>query len=207
MWVNLYIASDLNWPEKGLTLKQETRFPEQPRTELSFSLRQPVDLAIRLRIPAWATRGVTLNLNGAALDAAAAPGSYAVIRRTWHDGDHLTMELPMSLHLQAMPDDKNTVAVLYGPLVLAGCLGDLSPQELHNHNSAPNGPPSAVPALSLDGTDLAASIKPAGKPLEFRARTKDADVTLVPFNSLFGKCYAVYWKIAPKKTKKQESRK
>ena len=39
LWVNLFIASELNWAEKGLTLKQETRFPEQQGT--SLRLRRP----------------------------------------------------------------------------------------------------------------------------------------------------------------------
>ena len=198
LWVNLFIASELNWAEKGLTLKQETRFPQQQGTSLLVGVRQPVELMLRLRIPSWATRGVTIKLNGSPLDTPAAPGSYAEIRRTWHDGDRLSLETPMRLHLEAMPDDKNTVAILYGPIVLAGCLGDLSAKELQNHNTAPSDPPAAVPALSIDRDNLATSIKPSDKPLEFRVRAKDADITLVPFYCLFGKRYAVYWKTVPK---------
>jgi hypothetical protein len=201
LWVNLFIASELNWPEKGLTLRQETRFPEQQATSLRFAVRQPVELALRLRIPSWATRGVTLKLNGSPLGTTAVAGSYAEIRRTWQDGDRMTMETPMGLHLEALPGDKNVAAILYGPLVLAGCLGDLSPKELHEHNTAPGGPPAAVPLLSIDRGNPAASIKPSDRPLEFRARAKDADVTLVPFYSLVGKRYAVYWKIASQPSK------
>src|SRR5207245_6078824 len=32
LYVNLYIDSQLEWPEKGLQLKQETRFPEEQGT-------------------------------------------------------------------------------------------------------------------------------------------------------------------------------
>ena len=56
LWVNLFIASELNWAEKGLTLRQETRFPEQPGTRYSSRCSQPVELTLRLRIPSWATR-------------------------------------------------------------------------------------------------------------------------------------------------------
>jgi uncharacterized protein len=205
LWVNLFIASELTWPEKGLKLRQETRFPEQQATSLRFAVRHPVELALRLRIPSWATRRVSLKLNGSPLDLAAAPGSYAEIRRTWQDGDRLTIETPMSLRLELMPDDKNTAAILFGPIVLAGCLGDLSQRDIHSHSTAPDGPPSPVPVLSIDRDHLAASIRPSGKPLEFRVRTKDADITLVPLNSVFGKRYAVYWKTASP-SKKPESR-
>ncbi len=195
LWVNLFIASELNWAEKGLVVRQETRFPEQQETTLRFSAKRPVELTLRLRVPSWAARGVTLRLNDTPLDAAAAPGSYAEIRRTWQDGDRLSLQMPMSLHLETLPGDESTAAVLYGPIVLAGCLGDLSPQKLHNHNTAPDGPPAAVPSLSLDRDNLAASIVPAGRPLEFRVKAHNADVALVPFYSLVGKRYAVYWKL------------
>jgi DUF1680 family protein len=201
IWVNLFIASELNWAEKGLTLKQETRFPEQQGTSLLFAVQKPVELTLRLRIPSWATRGVTIKLNGSPLDTPATPGSYAKIHRTWQNGDRLSLETPMSLRLEAMPDDKNTVAILYGPIVLAGCLGDLSAKEIQNHNTAPSDPPAAVPALSIDRDNLAASIKPSDKPLQFHVRAKDADVMLVPFYSLFGKRYAVYWKLTSNEKK------
>ena len=104
----------------------------------------------------------------------------------------------MAARVLANVGDAGTAAILYGPIVLAGCLHGLSPAELNNHNTAPGGPPSAVPLLSIDRDNLAASIVPAGKPLEFRARAKDADVVLAPLYCLFGKRYAVYWKLAPK---------
>jgi hypothetical protein len=198
VWVNLFIASELTWAEKGLTLRQETRFPEQQGIMLWLTARRPVELTLRLRIPSWAAHGGTIALNGSPISTTAAPGSYATIRRTWQNGDRLSLQLPMSLRLEAMPDDKNTVAVLYGPIVLAGCLADLSPKELQDHNPAPSGPPSAVPVLSVDRNNPAASIGPSGRPLEFLAKTKGNGVRLVPFYSLFGKRYAVYWKITPK---------
>ena len=98
-----------------------------------------------------------------------------------------------------MPDDKNTAAILYGPIVLAGCLGDLSPEELHNHNhGAGRSAGGGSAPFASTATIWRPAIKPSDKPLEFRVRTKDADVTLVPFYSLFGKRYAVYWKLTPK---------
>ena len=34
LYVNLFIASALRWPERGLELQQETSFPDEPRTRL-----------------------------------------------------------------------------------------------------------------------------------------------------------------------------
>ena len=104
----------------------------------------------------------------------------------------------MSLRLEAMPDDKNTLAILYGPIVLAGCLGDLSAKELQNHNTAPSDPPAAVPALLIDRDNLAASIKPSGKPLEFRVRAKDAELRSCRFIPLSGSVMPYTGKLYPR---------
>ena len=58
------------------------------------------------------------------LDASAEPGGYLAIHRTWKNGDRIEMTLPMRLSVEAMPDDATTQAFLYGPLVLAGDLGN-----------------------------------------------------------------------------------
>ena len=46
LYVNLFIASELTWKEKGLTVRQETRFPEEDTTRLTFTAARPVRLAL-----------------------------------------------------------------------------------------------------------------------------------------------------------------
>ena len=72
-----------------------------------------------------------MKLNGKPLDASAAPGSYLTLNRAWKAGDRIEMELPMHLHVEAMPDDPHMQAFLYGPLVLAGDLGNEGLTEAH----------------------------------------------------------------------------
>ncbi len=57
LYVNLYISSQLEWPEKGLHLKQETRFPEEQGSTFTVVAKNPTQLAINLRIPYWAQGG------------------------------------------------------------------------------------------------------------------------------------------------------
>ena len=123
VFVNLFIPSELDWQEKGFKLRQETKFPEQQGTSLVVSSDKPVQLAMRLRIPAWLDSAPTVKINGRPIEASADPGSYLTISRTWKKGDRVEMALPMSLKVEAMPDDPKTQAFLYGPLVLAGDLG------------------------------------------------------------------------------------
>jgi uncharacterized protein len=203
VYVNLFIPSELNWPEKGFGLRQDTRFPEQPRTALTVTADKPVHLALRLRIPLWLASAPTVKLNGKALEATASPCSYLTLARTWKKGDRVEMELPMRLHIEAMPDDPKLQAVLYGPLVLAGDLGaeGLTEQLI----TGPMGPrvqalPIQVPTFragpSGHPADAASWIKPGDKPLSFRTIGQRKDVTLVPLNAIFDKRYSVYWEVA-----------
>ena len=202
VYVNLFIPSELNWPEKGFGLRQDTRFPEQPRTALTVTADKPVHLALRLRIPSWLASAPTVKLNGKALEATASPGGYLTLTRTWKKGDRVEMELPMRLHIEAMPDDPNLQAVLYDPLVLAGDLGAEGLTE--QLTTGPMGPrvqalPIQVPSFragpSGHPADPASWIKLGDSPLTFRTTGQRKDVTLVPLNAIFDKRYSVYWEV------------
>src|SRR5262249_14641354 len=79
LFVSLFIASELSWPEKGLRLRQETAFPDEESTHLTFTAAEPVRIALRLRIPWWAARGGRVRVNGELLPAFASPSSYLVL--------------------------------------------------------------------------------------------------------------------------------
>ncbi|MEO8596067.1 MAG: beta-L-arabinofuranosidase domain-containing protein [Candidatus Solibacter sp.] len=207
LYVNLFVASELNWPEKGLKVQQESSFPQQQATRLTITAAKPQELAIRLRVPKWA-QGSTVSVNGKPLDAGAEPGSYLTIRRQWKSGDRIEMTLPMRLSVEATPDDPATQAFLYGPLVLAADLGSEGvtdavtygmklPAVARGRNGQPPALPELnVPALKAASPDPASWIKPAGAPLTFRTTGQQKDITLIPLNSLFRKRYAVYWKVS-----------
>ena len=199
LYVNLFIPSELNWAEKGFRLRQETKFPEQAGTTLLVSVDKPVRIAMRLRIPEWVQSGGSVKINGKALEAFAAPGSYLTISRTWKNGDRVEMSLPMRLHIESMPDDSKVQAVLYGPVVLAGDLGNEGLTEASI--VGPNAPriernPIAVPAFHAASADPASWIKPADRPLTFRTTGQVKDVTLAPISSIFDRRYAVYWQVS-----------
>ncbi|MBZ5584129.1 MAG: glycoside hydrolase family 127 protein, partial [Acidobacteriia bacterium] len=188
LYVNQFIASELDWPEKGLKLRQETKFPDAPNTALLVTASKPVAMAIRLRVPSWLKSSPTVKLNGRALEASAAPGSYFTLNRTWKTGDRIEMALPMELSIEAMPDEPQTQAVLYGPLVLAGDLGGeaLTEQMIIGPNAPrvgrprPGGPPSQLPPLEIPRLE---AVKPGDDPLTFRT----GNVTLRPLNRIFDK--------------------
>jgi DUF1680 family protein len=199
VFVNQFIASELNWAERGFRLRQETKFPEQPGTTLVVNADHPVQLSLRLRMPEWlAGRGV-VTVNGKPLEASANPGSYLTLTRAWTAGDRIEIALPMDLHVAAMPDDPALQSVLYGPLVLAG---DLGAQGLTKDMIVgPEGPeteklPIDIPSFQSAGKDLKQWIRPQAAPLEFRTTGQPRDVTLTPLNRFFDKRYSIYWRVS-----------
>lgn len=122
LFVNLFIPSQLHWQEKGLKLEQRTDFPESETTTLSLQLDEPQRLALKLRYPSWSGKP-TVKVNGRKVKVGQAPGSYITIERRWNDGDRIEVAYPMRVVVERTPDNPNVGAVVYGPVVLAGCLG------------------------------------------------------------------------------------
>lgn len=121
----MFIASVLNWKEKELTIRQETKYPDEASTQIIIDSAPEtgVQMPVMLRYPSWAIDGVTVKVNGKKQHVKKVPGSYIRINRNWSKGDVITMEMPMSLHIEYMPDTKEMGAILYGPIVLAAELG------------------------------------------------------------------------------------
>ncbi|MCB0686637.1 MAG: glycoside hydrolase family 127 protein, partial [Saprospiraceae bacterium] len=123
LYISQFIASRLYWAEKGLTLIQQTDYPEASAIHFNIKLDRPQNLTIYLRYPYWAKDGVTLRINDVGYEVDATPGCFLPIYREWQDGDQIDIKIPFSLRMEVMPDNQNRMAFLYGPLVLAGDLG------------------------------------------------------------------------------------
>jgi uncharacterized protein len=123
VFVNLFIPSTLNWRERGLKLRQETRFPHDERITFTIDSAPANRTALKVRVPYWATNGVTITINGEAQNVAAIPSSYFTLTHDWKSGDKVAIDLPLALHVAVAPDDKQVQAAMYGPLVLAARLG------------------------------------------------------------------------------------
>jgi DUF1680 family protein len=206
LWVSLFVASQLEWPEKGLKIRQETSFPDEEGTSFVFTAERPVDLELRIRTPYWAARGIAVKVNGQAQPGESKPGSYRTVSRTWKTGDKVEVSLPMSLHAHPMPDDQSLQAFLYGPLVLAGELGTEGVTAESTHGDPLNarggkylrGLPTPAPEFHAPPGKPSDWIPPApGRKLAFSTTGQSKDVTLVPLNRLFDQRYAVYWRVRP----------
>jgi len=201
LWVNLLVASTLTWRERGVTVKQETRFPDEDTTRLTFTVQQPTRLTLKLRYPSWALDGTTLRVNGQAVAVDATPGSYLSVSREWRTADVLTAQFPMRLRTEPLPGTPKTIAILYGPILLAGDLGQAGLS-----NATRYGPPSPAlarvepveaPGFVTKASSVLSAIRPAGAPLTFTTAglAQPHDVRLVPFFRADAMRYTVYWNV------------
>lgn len=184
--VNLFIASELRWPEVGLKLTQETGFPDEPSTLLTVATDTPIEGTLKIRQPAWAVGPVKIEINGQPVSTDSNPGSYVSLVRLWDAGDTVRVSLDMPLRIEPTPDDPGRVAVMAGPIVLAGVLGAERPS------------PDAVPCLVSQGSDLLEGLDRAGSELlkyHTNGIAQPRDVPLVPFFRVEHEFYNVYWSL------------
>ncbi len=199
LYVNLFIASTLHWADRGLTIRQDTQFPNQDTATFTIHCAQPQKFSLLLRHPAWAAK-VTVSINGHPQPGGGAPSSYLALDRTWRDGDTIQYHLPMALHTEPLPGDPSRLAILYGPIVLAGDMGTdgLPPngQEAKDQldfNKIPD-PPAPVVACPL--SEILSHIQRLpGPALGFKTNglLQPADLPLIPFYDIHHQRYAIYW--------------
>jgi hypothetical protein len=186
LYVNLFIASELNWKDKGLRLSQQTSYPETAATELQFTCEKPVEVTLQLRHPFWATAGFEVRINGVEQPTGDS-GSYVKMTRTWKTGDRVAVKMPFHLRIEAFRDNPNRFAVMYGPLVLCARIDVRHP----------------FPGIVADEPVLLASLKPVagkantfiGPPNIFRVPGQEdgQEVTLAPFYQAYNEHYVTYW--------------
>jgi DUF1680 family protein len=188
LFVNLFIASEVHWKAKGVTLRQETRLPDEDTVRLSIRCDRPVQFRLVLRCPYWAEQGMEIQINRARQPVTGKGGNFVVLDRRWHSGDVVDLRLPQTLRTEAMPDNPQRIAFFKGPILLAGDLGPVDDPASRD--------PAYVPVLVPGDRPLQQWLVSAEKkPLEFRlsAVGQPRDVTLRPFFSLHDRRYCVYW--------------
>ncbi|MDD4644358.1 MAG: glycoside hydrolase family 127 protein [Bacteroidales bacterium] len=188
LFVTQFIASELNWAEKGLKLTQKTQYPDKQSTLLDFACKEPIKLNLQIRYPYWAKNGMIVKVNGREVKVKSQPSSFVSVYRTWKDGDRVEVSFPFSLRLEPMPDDSSRVAIMYGPLVLAGDLGAIDNPEAAS--------PMFVPVIMSESRNPSDWLKPVdGKVNTFMMNGvgKPKDVELKPFYAIHDVRYSIYW--------------
>jgi hypothetical protein len=182
LYVNLFIASRLNWREKGVTIEQRSELPAGDKVVLAVATARPTMFTLRIRRPRWAG-AVRVAVNGVVQSAAVGAEGYLFIRRSWKDGDKVEISLAESFYAEGLPDNSSRIALFYGPVLLAGELGDSEPD-----------PVKGIPVLVSASADPNQWLKREDG-LVFRTTDvgQPGQIRLIPFNRTANEYYSVYW--------------
>lgn len=207
--VNLYLDSQLQWRQRGVVLRQRTRFPEVASSAMQLSLEAPQVFALELRHPHWLEGPLLVRVNGRRWPVGSTPSSYARIEREWKDGDRIEVALPMDTRIEGLPDGSDWVAVMHGPLMLGARTGTedlegLVADDGRGSHIAPGHylPLDQAPMLVGDRDALAAGIVPVpGEPLVFSAAALlqpagFRQLRLEPLHGIHDARYMAYWRTA-----------
>jgi len=203
LWINIYAPSTAEWKAGGVKLEMATDFPLGETATVRLKLAAPKEFTLALRKPWWAGNGFAVKINGAPAAGIPQGGTrigtaetsvFVEFKRTWKDGDTVDVMLPKTLHLEPLPDNPNRVAILWGPLVLAGKIGAEGEHDNTRGSHVEN--LKAIPVFVAAGRPVAEWLKPGdGQAGVFRSVGvgRDREVEMMPFYQLQRQRYAAYW--------------
>lgn len=186
---SLYSASEVTakvGDGATVNISEDTDYPFSDTVTLKVSADKPVAFPLYLRVPRWCEKP-SLKVNGKDLALDARPLSYAVVTRTWKDGDTVTMRLPMRVAVQRWEKNHNAVSVDYGPLTFSIDIGEkwtrygkngtwpeweVFPTTPWNYGLVLNGrnPSSSFSILKARGPLAANPFTPETAPVKLRAK-------------------------------------
>lgn len=198
--VNLFIPSTLTWGD--IIVKQENRFPQQPSTDISLSLKKAKKFAVKIRQPWWCN-DMKVSVNGEPVTVKTEEGNL-VVSRKWQDGDRLHVDMPMHLTAITTPDGKPQYSFFYGPIVLAAKTGTERQDGMYADDSrgghianGPQIPLNQMPAIIGDSETILSHLKPANRPMHFHLTgvtlLQFEGMTLQPFYELYECRYQIYF--------------
>ena len=209
LYVNLFVASELDWKDKGMVIRQETSFPAEEGTTIKI-MSGKKRFAIKVRYPGWVEAGaLTASINGKPVKKVrkATPSSYITLKRRLKEGDVLQVALPMRNTIEHMPNVPEYVAIMHGPILLGmrtgtedlvGLLADDG--RWSQYAAGPKLPVDQAPILvSHDEVDnIGDYIVPVpGEPMHFRFEGVDMlnpiEAELEPFSGIHDSRYQIYW--------------
>ena len=204
--VNLYAASELDWKEKGVRLRQETAFPYGENSKITIT-EGNANMTLRLRYPSWVRKGeFKVTINGVVQKSSSwRPGTFVDLTQEWKKGDVIDIEFPMHGSIERMPNVPQYICIMYGPIALGmktgtedlrGLLADDS--RFGQMASGKKLPVDQAPYLITNKIeDIVKDLEPiAGKPLHFNLKTRmenKIEGELQPFFEIHDSRYMLYW--------------
>ena len=202
LFVNLFVASELNWKDRKMVIRQQTAFP-YAETSVVEVAKGKGTFILKVRKPSWCEN---FTVKGVGFDADSyEENGFVCMKRKWKKGDQIKISMPMHAYIKPMINVPQYVAIMYGPILLGmktgtedmrGLIADDSRfgQYAGGKKQALDEAPILLPK-HLD--DIAKNLKPVpGKPLHFKLATRmenAIDGELQPFFEIHDSRYMMYW--------------
>ena len=207
LYVNLFAASNLNWKDKKVTIKQETAFPKGESAKFTVTGSGSFDM--KIRHPYWVKEDAfKVIVNGDTVVKKSEPSSYVSAGKSWKSGDVIEVLFPMYTHVEDLPNVSDYVALLHGPIVLSaktgtdGLTGLVADDGRWSHiASGALQSLDQAPMLASEKKDIPSKVEPVkGEPMHFKApylfaNKKDANLLLEPFYEVHDARYMMYWMV------------
>ncbi|NDW11357.1 glycosyl hydrolase [Bacteroides sp. 214] len=208
LYVNLFIPSRLEWKDKGVTLVQQTRFPDEEQVRILIEESKKKIFALKIRYPGWVEKGkLAVTVNGHPQPVNKTSDNYITLERKWKKGDKIVLTLPMELKTEQLPDKSSYYSFMYGPIVLGAKMGTEEMKGLYADDSrgghVAHGhqiPLQDAPVLIGETSQLLSYFKRAnGNEIcfDYIGETHPAkyqSLKFIPFFRLHNSRYAVYFR-------------
>lgn len=202
LYVNLFVASELNWKDRKMVIRQQTAFP-YAETSVVEVAKGKGTFILKVRKPSWCEN---FTVKGVGFDAASyEENGFVCMKRKWKKGDQVKISMPMHAYIKPMINVPQYVAIMYGPILLGMKTGTEDMRSLIADDSR-FGQYAGGKKLALDEApillpkhldDIAKNLKPVpGKPLHFKLAThmeNTIDGELQPFFEIHDSRYMMYW--------------
>ena len=202
LYVNLFVASELNWKDRKMVIRQQTAFP-YAETSVVEVAKGKGTFILKVRKPSWCEN---FTVKGVGFDADSyEENGFVCIKRKWKKGDQIKISMPMHAYIKPMINVPQYVAIMYGPIMLGMKTGNEDMRSLIADDSR-FGQYAGGKKLALDEApillpkhldDIAKNLKPVpGKPLHFKLATRmenAIDGELQPFFEIHDSRYMMYW--------------
>ncbi|MCH7414740.1 glycoside hydrolase family 127 protein [Belliella sp. R4-6] len=206
LFVNLFIASELNWEEKDVKLTQETTFPYSENTTIKFDHKGKKKFNLKIRYPNWVKGGeMKVKVNGKDFPVTLSNDGYVIISRKWKSKDQVSVSLPMHTKVEYLADGSPWASFVHGPMVLAAESGTDELKGLFADDSR-MGHVAMGKMYPIFQTDVLKKKDQIVLPTkandefkfylaknDFHANTES--VSLIPFYTIHESRYQVYWPI------------
>lgn len=202
LYVNLFVASELNWKDRKMVIRQQTAFPYAETSVVEVAKGKGAFI-LKVRKPSWCEN---FTVKGVGFDADSyEENGFVCIKRKWKKGDQIKISMPMHAYIKPMINVPQYVAIMYGPILLGMKTGTEDMRGLIADDSR-FGQYAGGKKLALDEApillpkhldDIAKNLKPVpGKPLHFKLATRmenAIDGELQPFFEIHDSRYMMYW--------------